>query len=47
MTALHINGNDLTLEEVPDTPANVAFFGRMSDGENASPYPQARCLYLA
>jgi hypothetical protein len=44
---LRLMAIDSTLEDVPDTPANVAFFGRMSDGETASPYPQARCLYLA
>jgi len=38
---------DSTLEDVADTPANAAFFGRLHDDATASPYPQARCLYLA
>jgi len=43
---------DRTLEDVPDTPANAAFFGRVASGPSASPFPslpfpQARCLYLA
>jgi hypothetical protein len=38
---------DGTLEDVADSPANARFFGRLSTGATASPYPQARCLYLA
>lgn len=38
---------DSTLEDVPDTPATAAFFGRVASGPSASPFPQARCLYLA
>jgi len=38
---------DSTLEDVPDTEANAAFFGRVASGASASPFPQARCLYLA
>jgi hypothetical protein len=38
---------DGTLEDVADSPANARFFGRLSEGTTASPYPQARCLYLA
>jgi hypothetical protein len=38
---------DSTLEDVADTPANAAFFGRLTEKATASPYPQARCLYLA
>lgn len=37
---------DGTLEDVADSPANARFFGRLSEGATASPYPQARCLYL-
>jgi hypothetical protein len=45
---LRLMAIDSTLEDVPDTPANAAFFGRLNDEETtASPYPQARCLYLA
>ena len=45
---LRLMAIDSTLEDVADTPANAAFFGRPSDDEStASPYPQARCLYLA
>ena len=38
---------DGTLENVADSPGNAHFFGRISSGKTASPYPQARCLYLA
>jgi hypothetical protein len=38
---------DGTLEDVADSPANARFFGRLAEGATASPYPQARCLYLA
>lgn len=38
---------DSTLEDVPDTQANAAFFGRVASGPSASPFPQVRCLYLA
>ena len=44
---LRLMAIDSTLEEVPDTPANAAFFGRLNEKATASPYPQARCLYLA
>ncbi len=44
---LRLMAVDSTLEDVADTPANVAFFGRLHDDASASPYPQARCLYLA
>src|SRR5205085_12491747 len=44
---LRLMAIDSTLEDVPDTPANVAFFGRLHEDASASPYPQARCLYLA
>ena len=44
---LRLMAIDSTLEDVPDTPANAAFFGRLHDDATASPYPQARCLYLA
>lgn len=37
---------DGTLEDVADSPENARFFGRISSGETASPYPQARCVYL-
>jgi hypothetical protein len=38
---------DGTLEDVADSPANARFFGRLATGTTASPYPQARCVYLA
>jgi hypothetical protein len=41
---LRLMAIDSTLEDVADTPANVAFFGRL---HAEAPYPQARCLYLA
>src|SRR5947209_16226525 len=44
---LRLMAIDSTLEDVADTPANVAFFGRLHEDASASPYPQARCLYLA
>jgi hypothetical protein len=37
---------DSTLEDVADTPANVAFFGRMTSGTSQSPFPQVRGTYL-
>ena len=44
---LRLMAIDSTLEDVPATPANAAFFGRLNEKVTASPYPQARCLYLA
>lgn len=44
---LRLMALDSTLEDVPDTPANAAFFGRLASGPSASPFPQVRCLYLA
>ena len=44
---LRLMAIDSTLEDVADTPANVRFFGRIASGPSASPFPQARCLYLA
>ncbi len=44
---LRLMAIDSTLEDVPDTPANAAFFGRLNDDATASPSPQARCFYLA
>jgi Insertion element 4 transposase N-terminal len=44
---LRLMAIDSTLEDVPDTPTNAAFFGRLTAKATASPYPQARCLYLA
>lgn len=43
---LRLMAIDGTLEDVNDTPANAAFFGRRSLGKTQSPYPQLRCLYL-
>lgn len=37
---------DGTLQDVADSPQNGRFFGRLCGGQTASPYPQARCLYL-
>lgn len=37
---------DGTLEDVADSQENARFFGRISEGKTASPYPQARCVYL-
>lgn len=44
---LRLMAIDSTLEDVADTPANAAFFGRIASGASASAFPQARCLYLA
>ena len=44
---LRLMAIDSTLEDVADSPANAAFFGRLNKGATSSPYPQARCLYLA
>ncbi len=43
---LRLMAIDGTLEDVNDTPANAAFFGRRGLGKTQSPYPQLRCLYL-
>lgn len=37
---------DSTLEDVPDTCANEAFFGRATSGSSRSPFPQIRCTAL-
>jgi hypothetical protein len=44
---LRLMAIDGTLEDVPDTEANAQHFGRVSSGKSQSPFPQARCLYLA
>lgn len=44
---LRLMAIDSTLEDIADTPANAAFFGRIASGASASSFPQARCLYLA
>jgi hypothetical protein len=38
---------DGTVEDVPDTPANAAAFGRHSSDRGASAFPQVQCVYLA
>jgi hypothetical protein len=43
---LRLMAIDGTLEDVNDTKANAAFFGRLNEGQTQSPYPQLRCLYL-
>jgi hypothetical protein len=44
---LRLMAIDGTLEDVNDTPANAAYFGRICEGKTQSPFPQLRCLYLA
>lgn len=44
---LRLMAVDSTLDEVPETPANVLHFGRLTSGKSQSPFPQVRCLYLA
>jgi hypothetical protein len=39
-------GIDGTLENVPDTPANAAAFGRPSTKGRAGAFPQVMCIYL-
>jgi hypothetical protein len=43
---LHLMAIDGTLEDVNDTAANAQYFGRISEGQTRSPYPQLRCVYL-
>lgn len=43
---LRLMAIDGTLEDVNDTPANAHYFGRLSQGQTSSPYPQLRCVYL-
>ena len=43
---LRLMAIDGTLEDVNDTPANARYFGRVSEGQTSSPYPQLRCVYL-
>lgn len=43
---LRLMAIDGTLEDVSDTPANAAYFGRISSGKTQSPYPQLRCVSL-
>jgi hypothetical protein len=43
---LRLMAIDGTLEDVNDTPANAAYFGRICEGKTQSPFPQLRCLYL-
>ena len=37
---------DSTLEDVPDTQVNAAYFGRVTSGTASSPFPQVRCTAL-
>lgn len=43
---LRLMAVDGTLEDVRDTQANAAYFGRLCEGATSSPYPQVRCVYL-
>lgn len=38
---------DGTLDNVIETPENALHFGRLTDGDSASPCPQVRAVYLA
>jgi hypothetical protein len=38
---------DGTYEDVADTAANAAYFGRRCTGSTQSPFPQLHCVYLA
>ena len=44
---LRLMAIDGTLEDVADTAANAAYFGRLCSGKTQSPFPQVRCVYLA
>jgi hypothetical protein len=44
---LRLMALDGTTEDVPDTPANAAMFGRHSSGRGASAFPQLQGVYLA
>ena len=44
---LRLMAIDGTLDDVADTPANAAYFGRHCKGSTQSPFPQVRCVYLA
>jgi hypothetical protein len=37
---------DGTVETLPDTPANAAYFGRQTGARGDSAFPQVRCVYL-
>ena len=43
---LRLMAIDGTLEDVPDTPANAAFFGRPSGGRGDGAFPQMQAVYL-
>ena len=43
---LRLMAIDGTIEDVPDTPANVAVFGRHISGRGQSAFPQVQCVYL-
>jgi hypothetical protein len=47
LCGLRLMSLDGTSEEVADTPANAAVFGRHQAGRGESAYPQMRCVYLA
>ena len=43
---LRLMAIDGDVEDVPDTPANEAFFGRQRGGRGVSAFPQTRAVYL-
>lgn len=43
---LRLMAIDGDVEDVPDTPANEAFFGRQRGGRGLSAFPQTRAVYL-
>lgn len=44
---LRLMALDGTYEDVADTKANAAYFGRRNTGSTQSPFPQLHCVYLA
>lgn len=43
---LRVLALDSTQEEVPDSPENVAYFGRRRRGKTVAAFPNALCIYL-
>lgn len=44
---LRLMAIDGTVEDVPDTPENAAFFGRHHGSRGDAAFPQVQCVYLA
>jgi hypothetical protein len=44
---LRLMAIDGTVEDIPDTPENAAFFGRQHGSRGDAAFPQVQCMYLA